>query len=99
MNLGLKDGHASLSADDLERCAREFSKPLSLSHVKAVDAVFQWEIPVECIVEPCWLSTRFLRSLLIPGRFSSIPMNNHAILVWNMWGLIVSLQGSFGIIY
>jgi hypothetical protein len=47
LKLGLKNGQAPVSADDLERCAREFDKPLSVSQIKALATLFRWEIPDE----------------------------------------------------
>jgi hypothetical protein len=47
LKLGLKNGQAPVFADDLERCAREFDKPLSASQVKALATLFRWEIPDE----------------------------------------------------
>jgi hypothetical protein len=40
LKLGLKNGQAPVSADDLERCAREFNKSLSVSQVKALATLF-----------------------------------------------------------
>jgi hypothetical protein len=42
--LGLKSRHAAPSVDELERCAHEFHKPLSLNQMKALAALFSWEI-------------------------------------------------------
>jgi hypothetical protein len=47
LKLGLKNGQAPVSTDDLECCAREFNKPLSVSLVKALATLFRWEIPEE----------------------------------------------------
>jgi hypothetical protein len=47
LKLGLKNGEAPVSADDLDRCAREFDKPLSVSQIKALATLFRWEIPDE----------------------------------------------------